>query len=527
MRRNIVNSALLPTHSSHRTWLAVGLIIATIVAACSGAASNPPTAAGPGDRLRVSVTTDIIADLVRNVGGDRVDVSSVVPTGGDPHSYDPTPADAERVSAADVAFTNHMLLEDHPLIKLFDSNVRAGVPNVSLAEVAERYGAHLIPLVENVALDTIWLGLAVRGAGPNRSADVHLRAVAVDGPGDLFTYVTDAFGQPEIYFDSSDGIDERDVAILPPGAHTHVNWAFTAPGVYRLTLAGGVDPDGTGEVAALGEATFTFAVGIDPRTAGGSIVLDEGHADLSVDLGTGKVFVCTAPLSCATQVGDVDGADAVIDVPNKAIALVPDAPAFAFLGDPGAQIWELPQVVLGKHVHGVVDPHLWEDVKNARAYVGVIAETLIATDPDGAATYTANAERYGAQLDGLDRYVAERVATIPETNRQLITTHDAFSYLANAYGLTVAGFVVPNPAQEPSAVQVARLTEAIRNLGVKAVFAEPNLHTRANVLRQVAEDNGVQDCMLYGDTFDPNIGDYIGMMRHNADELARCLGGAA
>ncbi|MBM7789600.1 metal ABC transporter substrate-binding protein [Tenggerimyces flavus] len=52
-------------------------------------------------------TTETLADLAQQVGGDRVEVSSLVPAGGDPHSYEPTPADAGRVAKADVTFTNH------------------------------------------------------------------------------------------------------------------------------------------------------------------------------------------------------------------------------------------------------------------------------------------------------------------------------------------------------------------------------------------------------------------------------------
>lgn len=91
--------------------------------------------------------------------------------------------------------------------------------------------------------------------------------------------------------------------------------------------------------------------------------------------------------------------------------------------------------------------------------------------------------------------------------------------------MTVAGFVVPNPAQEPSVDQVRKLSETIRNLEVPAVFVEPNLAQRASVLTQVAKDQNVAVCLLYGDSFDDNARSYVAMMRHNAEELKRCLGG--
>jgi ABC-type Zn uptake system ZnuABC Zn-binding protein ZnuA len=104
-----------------------------------------------------------------------------------------------------------------------------------------------------------------------------------------------------------------------------------------------------------------------------------------------------------------------------------------------------------------------------------------------------------------------------------VTTHDAFGYLAKAYGMTVAGFVVPNPAQEPSATQIRELTEAVRRLAVPAVFVEPNLAARAAVLSQVAADAEVDVCQLHGDTFSAAATDYVQMMRWNARELRRCL----
>jgi anchored repeat ABC transporter substrate-binding protein len=501
-------------------------VAVALVAVVALAAFSLKTRIEPARKFTVVVTTEIIADLVRQVAGERAEVVTVVPPGGDPHSYEPTTADARKVAIADVAFTNHLLLEEHALIKLFDSNVRRGVPNVSLAESAERYGAHLIPFVEDVRLDVPWLGLAVRGEAQTRTTDVRLRATALDGPGDLVVYVTDVFGRPQIYFDSRNGFAASDGVALPGGAHTHVNWAFTRAGVYALTLSASLQDAST--TRTLGSDTFTFIVGIAPSAvAGARMVLTEGHADVAVDLASGQLFLCTAALSCAEQVGDVPPRDIVIEVPNRALALVPDGPQFAFLGSTGAQYWELPQAVLGKHVHGIIDPHAWEDVKNARAYVQVIADTLIGTDPEGRALYETNRNTYVRQLDALDSYVADRLRRVPAGHRNLVTTHDAFSYLAAAYGMKVAGFVVPNPAQEPSAVQVTRLIETVRNLQVPAVFAEPNLHARASVLKQVAHDQGVQVCELFGDSFGEEVHNYLEMMRFNADEILRCLGGPA
>ncbi|GAA0621861.1 anchored repeat ABC transporter, substrate-binding protein [Kribbella sandramycini] len=498
----------------------------TLLTAC-GATTSSST-----DKLNVVTTTEILADLAQQVGGDRVEASSLVPPGGDPHSYEPTPKDAKRVAKADVTFTNHLLLEPQSLIKTIDANAAKDAPNVSLAEAAESYGANVIPLVENIGLDVLWLGLRVRGAGKQRGAtrtsSVQLAATKLDGPGQLVAYLTESLGQPDKYFDSTDGLDKSDSTTLPPAAHTHLNWAFTKPGVYRLTLTGALD-NNDGKLQPLGQGTFTFAVGVEPHTvkpasSGPATVLDDGHTDLTVDLDSGQVYAYSDARKVGAPQTQVPAGNVVIDVPNKALVPIPDDQRFSFLGKPGTQIHQLPQAVLGKHVHGEIDPHLWEDVANAKAYAQLMRDTLSTADPDGKQTYEANTKAYLAKLDDLDNYVRTTLATIPPARRQLVTTHDAFGYLASAYEMTVAGFVVPNPAQEPSVEQVRKLSDTIRNLRVPAVFTEPNLAQRASVLIQVARDQGVQVCSLYGDSFDDHARTYVDMMRHNADELKRCLG---
>ncbi|WBB63381.1 anchored repeat ABC transporter, substrate-binding protein [Streptomyces sp. WMMC500] len=506
--------------------------LALVLAGCEGHARPDAAEENPDAELRVVTTTEILADLVRRVGGERVQVDSVVPPGGDPHSYEPTPQDAEKVTEADVTFTNHLLLEEHALIKTVDANAREGTPNVSLAEASETYGANVIPLVEDVGLDVLWLGLRVRGdgeaRGAGRSSDILLSATDVSGPGELVAYLTESLGKPNRYFDSTDGFSAADTTSLPPAAHTHLNWAFTEPGVYELTLQARLKNPG-GEPQPVGEGTFTFAVGVDPHTVAdkGDTILDEGHTDLTVNIDTGRMSAYTDLRTGGEEQEEIPPGDVVVDVPNRAIEEVPKEEEFSFLGRPGEPVHQLPQAVLGKHVHGEIDPHLWQDVQNAKAYAQLIRDTLKKADPQGADAYDAGSRAYARELDDLDRYVGDQIGRIPAERRQLITTHDAFGYLADAYGMTVAGFVVPNPAQEPSADDVEKLTRTINNLGVPAVFMEPNLVRRASVLTQVAEDQGVEVCKLYGDAFDENTRHYTDMMRHNADELRRCLGGSA
>lgn len=126
---------------------------------------------------------------------------------------------------ADVAFSNYLLLEAQSTVRALDAKLPADVPNIALAEGAVKYAAEIIPLVENISLDTIWLGMRVRGTGAQhgatRSSEVLLSGTRLDGPGDLVAYLTESFGNPAFYLDSTDGFDAStgyrdDTARLPP-----------------------------------------------------------------------------------------------------------------------------------------------------------------------------------------------------------------------------------------------------------------------------------------------------------------------
>ena len=573
-------------------------LVLTLVAGCAGVGVDPAR----DGQLRVVTTTGILADLVRNVAGGRATVSQLVPDGADPHSYEPSLRAIRDVAYADLAFSNYLLLEQHSIIRALDANLPASAQSVSIAEEAAKQGATILPLVEDRALDTLWLGMRVSGDGKrygaNRASEVDLQVVSVQGPGQASSYLTTTFGTPELGFSSHDGFDaasdyKHDTVSLPADAHQHMSWAFTKPGVYRVQFKARLRPV-KGKNVEFKTATFTFAVGVDAAAVAkreGRVVLGPGHGDVSVDLEAGRITLvadkqasgqawpsaaktasastpspaasanmnpgassASASASAAPSPGGSasptpsDGASApsqsdvvvagaahvpghvaldpqrvVVDVPTRTLAQVPQG--YGFVGRAGTQAYILPQAVLGKHVHGEIDPHLWHDVHNAAAYVKVICAKLKQVDPAGARVYDANAARYLNQLAQLDTQVKSTLDTISEANRQLVTTNDAYAYLANAYGLKVAGFVAPNPASEPSLADRRKLAATIKDLHIKAVFLEPNLARTRSTLKVVASEAGVKVCPLYGDTLDNQAPTYQAMMRFNANSLARCLGG--
>ena len=138
----------------------------------------------------------------------------------------------------------------------------------------------------------------------------------------------------------------------------------------------------------------------------------------------------------------------------------------------------------------VGDPHFFLDPNNVIKYVENIRDGLSTADPDGAATYHANAAAYIAKLKELDRWIADRVKEVPEANRLLVTNHDNFGYFADRYGFKIIGTVVPSVSTDsaPSAQQLAELIDHIKTTRAKAIFLETRY--QSTVGRAGGERNG-------------------------------------
>jgi manganese/iron transport system substrate-binding protein len=175
------------------------------------------------------------------------------------------------------------------------------------------------------------------------------------------------------------------------------------------------------------------------------------------------------------------------------------------------------------------DPHVWGDVENAIVMVAAIAATLSEQFPEDAAVFDQNAADLIEELRALDGWIVAQMETIPPDQRTLVTTHDAFQYYANAYGLTVLGTLIGISTEEqPSAQTVQQLVEAIRQAQVPAIFAETTLNPA--LITTVAEEAGVQlaDPALYSDSLGAagsGAETYITMMATNTETVVRALGG--
>jgi zinc/manganese transport system substrate-binding protein len=173
----------------------------------------------------------------------------------------------------------------------------------------------------------------------------------------------------------------------------------------------------------------------------------------------------------------------------------------------------------------VPDPHAWQSVANAKIYVANIRDGLIALGPAGKASYDANATAYLGKLDELETQVAAAIAKIPADRRRIITTHDAFGYFSDAYGMT---FIAPEGVStdaEPSAKDLAKIITQIKMQKIPAVFME-NI-TDPRLMEEIARETGATvGGTLYSDALsDPSgpAGTYIDMMRHTVSEFSKAL----
>ena len=184
--------------------------------------------------------------------------------------------------------------------------------------------------------------------------------------------------------------------------------------------------------------------------------------------------------------------------------------------------------------HGQADPHVWMDLAAWKLALGEVTQHLIQFDPENATVYESNAAAYRLQLEGLDAYVKKVIASIPESQRVLVTAHDAFSYFGRAYAVDVRGIQGISTESEAGIRDIEDLVAFLVEKNIPAVFVESSVadkNVRALVEGAAAKNHSVR---IGGELFSDAMGapgsyegTYIGMMDHNATLIARALGGEA
>lgn len=176
------------------------------------------------------------------------------------------------------------------------------------------------------------------------------------------------------------------------------------------------------------------------------------------------------------------------------------------------------------------DPHIWFDVALWKEAAEISLKSLSVLNPENAAYYQENANRYIKELDELDRWVKAEISTIPENRRVLITAHDAFSYFGKAYGIEVRGLQGISTLSEIGLRDVTDLVDFIIKKDIPAVFVESSVSDKS--LKAVVA--GVQQkgktLTVGGNLFSDAMGEkgtpegtYIGMVKHNVNTIVSAL----
>ncbi|WP_053150531.1 metal ABC transporter substrate-binding protein [Pseudomonas sp. P97.38] len=172
----------------------------------------------------------------------------------------------------------------------------------------------------------------------------------------------------------------------------------------------------------------------------------------------------------------------------------------------------------------VPDPHAWHNLANAELYVGNITKALEAADPANQADYQRNSQAYLKKIYALLAEAKAKLGALPPGNRKIVTSHDAFGYLGQAYGIE---FMAPQGLStelEPSAAEVAALITQIRQANVKAVFME-NIKD-ARLLKQIADESGAHiGGTLYSDALAASgpASTFTGLFEYNLNTLYEAL----
>lgn len=294
----------------------------------------------------------------------------------------------------------------------------------------------------------------------------------------------------------------------------------TAP--VRLTLTCLLAPNASAhehemtasQSAALAEADLFLVNGVD---------LEHFLDDAISSTGFSGTMVVTSGVLTADDV-DNPGANAAaeaslpytIDRGTQAVEVSP----WPFAPDPGEE------------AEFRYDPHVWTNPRNAAIQVANIGAALTAVAPEAAETINSHVSAYAELLSALDAWAEQSLATVPSESRVLFTSHDAFGYLSNAYGIRFEGAAMSdfNAQQDATAQKIQQTADAITASGAVAIFAENSNNPES--VEKVAALAGVRavigDEALYGDSLGEPGSDgetYIGSILHNVSNLTTAWGG--
>ncbi|NJL53795.1 zinc ABC transporter solute-binding protein [bacterium] len=546
---------------------------------------TPVAQAQDDDLPLVVVTTTIIADVTRNIAGDRVEIVSLMPPNADVHGFNPTPRDLIPLEEADLVLINGADLEE-TMIEM--------VRTISLIE----------PVVVSDGITVLAYGID-RGSGnlaltPRRillgdtEGNVHIlnvfsNEIIASYP---FSHPITLYAERARHARYGFVVSPESVHVIDSGFRMvqhfdHYDPYLVNPQLIDFTLSSieidtarlvdaafdlddsQITLNDTGDPVILSipdafDSAIHPVIGdplMHPNSDNQLLLLTVNGELLSVDTATGMIRQAlpvlpgpleTAPVMIASgdmvYIADPAGSTLLEVYAGENELVLTDQLDFGFtitsmaafgaVVDPHA-LDTTSQVtgrvlgagvdcsIQGDAVHGPCDAHFWLDPNNVVVWADNIAAALAEIDPDNADFYRANAATYKEQLRVLDAEVEAILEVIPLENRRLVTNHDFLGYFARRYGFEIVGVVLPGGSTlaEPSSRDLAELIEIIEREGIQTIIVEASNVNR--ISDTLAEQVGIETILLYSDSLSDADGPtptYIDYMRYNAQAIAAVLG---
>ncbi len=185
---------------------------------------------------------------------------------------------------------------------------------------------------------------------------------------------------------------------------------------------------------------------------------------------------------------------------------------------------------------GHADPHVWGDVQLWQNTVQEVVKGLIKVDPSHENDYRKSGKRVEKEFAELHQWALKRIQVIPESNRLLVTSHDAFNYFGRAYGHEVMGVQGISTVSEAGLADITKVVDLVRERGIKAIFAESSVSQAT--IKRISKDSGARiggelfsdACgtpgdfhRIGGESYD--VGTYVGMIKHNVNTIVDALKG--
>lgn len=175
--------------------------------------------------------------------------------------------------------------------------------------------------------------------------------------------------------------------------------------------------------------------------------------------------------------------------------------------------------------HGDPDPHCWFDLSLIKYYVNNILKGLIEIDSDNKDFYNNNADEFLLIIDSLHNWAKEKISTIPEEHRILVTSHDAFRYFGNAYGIQVEALQGISTDAKAQTADVAKLVDLIKEKNLPAVFIETSVNPK--LLEQIASETSAT---IGGTLYSDSIGEeksegnsFVNAFKFNVNTIVNAL----